>query len=97
MTINDCRAPVCLAGVFLIAGGLQGYVVGIGDLGKLSVPGWIARALIIASGLLLAVPGGSLLIPYGDIELALAALIAGGCGIAIVRWTRSKAERIVVS
>ena len=85
------------AGVFLIAGGLQGYVVGIGDLGKLSVPGWIARALIIASGLLLAVPGGSLLIPYGDIELALAAIVAGGCGIAIVRWTRGRAERIAVS
>ena len=86
-----------IVGVVLIAGALQGYVVGIGDLGKPSVLGWIVRGLILISGLLLATPGNSLLIPFSDIELALAAIVVGGCGIVIVRWTRGRAERIVVS
>ncbi|MCZ6592255.1 MAG: TRAP transporter fused permease subunit [Alphaproteobacteria bacterium] len=86
-----------VAGVVLIGGALQGYVVGIGDLGKHPVLSWIARGLFIVSGLLLATPGDSPLIPFSDIKLALAAFVAGGCAIAIVRWSRVKAERIAVS
>ncbi|HKI97726.1 MAG TPA: TRAP transporter permease [bacterium] len=45
-----------IVGVLLIAASMQGYLLGIGTLGP-TPAGWIARALLLAGGLLLAEPG----------------------------------------
>lgn len=46
-----------IAGVGLIAAALQGYLVGVGALGG-GFAGWLARLLLLAGGLLLALPAG---------------------------------------
>jgi TRAP transporter 4TM/12TM fusion protein len=69
-----------VAGVVLVASALQGYLMGVGNLHRHPLFGWIIRALIFVAGLCLATPGGNL-IPYSNAELALAALVLGGIGI----------------
>ncbi|MBL4741149.1 MAG: hypothetical protein JKY12_09140, partial [Sneathiella sp.] len=69
-----------VGGVILIASSLQGYLMGVGNLHRHALLGWPIRGLILAGGLCLATPGGSDLIPYSDLELALAALLLAGSG-----------------
>lgn len=66
-----------LAGIVLIAGSLQGYLIGIGDLTRQSVLQWPVRSAILLAGLLLATPGGGI-IPWSNLEktIAAAALLA---------------------
>ncbi|MFQ5935685.1 MAG: TRAP transporter permease [Acidiferrobacterales bacterium] len=81
-------APVAgsaFIGVVLVASALQGYLVGAGNLATHPVLGWPIRALILAGGLLIAVPGGGL-IPFTNIELAVAAVALAGPAIALARW-----------
>ena len=49
-----------IIGITILANGLQGYLLGVGDLGK-GLYGWVARGLLIVGGLLLATPGGGML------------------------------------
>ncbi len=63
-----------LAGITLIAGALQGYLVGIGDLTQNRILQWPIRLLLIAAGLFLATPGGNL-IPFSNLELAGMAVV----------------------
>lgn len=67
-----------VAGVILIASALQGYLIGVGNLHRHPLFGWLIRGFILAGGLCLATPGGSVLIPFSDLELGLAALILAG-------------------
>ncbi len=67
-----------IVGVILIASALQGYLMGVGNLHRHPVFGWLIRGLMLAGGLCLATPGGSDLIPYSDIQLAITALILAG-------------------
>lgn len=67
-----------VAGVILIASALQGYLIGVGNLHRHPVFGWLIRGFILAGGLCLATPGGSVLIPFSDLELGLAALVLAG-------------------
>lgn len=76
-----------LIGVVLISGGLQGYLVGVGKLGAGTFLEWPIRALVIAGGMLLAVPGGGL-IPWSNGVLAAAAAAALAPAIALSLWTR---------
>lgn len=67
-----------LVGVALVSAALQGYLLGLGDLGKGS-RGWIVRILVGLSGLTLALPAGGL---FGFSQwlllgLALVFLVAG--------------------
>ena len=84
------RAPVmdivlvttqALIGITLLAGALQGYLVGLGTLMTHDYFGWGIRALIFAGGLCLATPGGGL-IPFSNLQLMVAALVLAGSGIA---------------
>jgi TRAP transporter 4TM/12TM fusion protein len=61
-------------GVGLIAAVLQGYLVGVGRLGD-GAPGWLARLLLLAGGLMLAAPSG--------IKIVLAALLVAAPGVLI--------------
>ena len=48
-------------GIWLISGGLQGYLIGVGDLGRRPVASMAARAAIILAGMAFALPGGGVL------------------------------------
>lgn len=65
-----------LLGVFLIAGSMQGWLLGIGTLARGGVLQWLVRLALIFGGLLLAVPGGDP-VPLSNSQLSLisAALI----------------------
>ena len=76
---------LALAGVVLIAAALQGYLVGVGTLATHGLWGWPLRALVLAGGLLLATPGGGL-IPFTNMELAVAALATTIPAIALALW-----------
>lgn len=74
-------------GVVLISGGLQGHLVGIGKLGSGSFLEWPIRALVIAGGLVLALPGGGL-IPWSNGILAVTAAAALVPAFALSLWIR---------
>jgi TRAP-type uncharacterized transport system fused permease subunit len=79
-----------LFGIVLVAGALQGYLVLLGDLTRHALLQWPIRAMVLLAGLLIATPGGGL-IPWSNLELALAAgvLMAGAVGLfAVARGTR---------
>ena len=77
-----------VVGILLIAGALQGYVVGVGSLVTNGVWAWPIRTLVLLGGLLLAMPGGGL-VPYSDIELTLAAVaLAAPAMILALRLNR---------
>ena len=71
-------------GVAIVSGALQGYLIGIGDLG-FGVKGFIVKVLIGISGLTLALPAGGL---FGFSQLSLlataAAFLALGIGARFV-------------
>jgi TRAP transporter 4TM/12TM fusion protein len=75
-----------VVGILFIAAGLQAYLIGVGRIEN-SLVGWLARLLLLASGLCFAVPGGTA-IGLGHLELALIALALGLPGVALVRWQR---------
>jgi len=62
-----------LVGVALVSAALQGYLIGLGDLGR-GARSWVVRALVGIAGITLALPAGGLL---GISQLLLLA-IAGG-------------------
>ncbi|MBT6315612.1 MAG: TRAP transporter fused permease subunit, partial [Gammaproteobacteria bacterium] len=62
-----------LVGVALVSAALQGYLIGLGDLGRGALS-WVVRALVGIAGITLALPAGGLL---GISQLLLLA-IAGG-------------------
>ncbi|MEX1035147.1 MAG: TRAP transporter fused permease subunit [Sneathiella sp.] len=82
-----------VGGVILVASSLQGYLVWIGNLHRHAVLGWPIRLLILIGGLALATPGGSNLIPFSNLELALFALITAGpaAALAFILERRAKA------
>ncbi len=56
-----------VVGVVLIGSALQGYLVLVGSLTRRPLLQWPIRALILAGGLLLSVPGTAGLFPYGAV------------------------------
>jgi len=61
-------------GVLVIAAGLQGYLLGVGDLGR-GPGGWVARVSLVASGMALALPGnGSVYFNYWQLAVIAAVL-----------------------
>jgi TRAP-type uncharacterized transport system fused permease subunit len=77
---------VAAMGITLIAGGLQAYLPVIGFLDKPGVASQSGRALIVAGGILVALPGlESIGIPVGDLALFAAGLVLGVSGIALSR------------
>jgi TRAP transporter 4TM/12TM fusion protein len=73
-------------GIALIASALEGYLVGFGPLGE-GPSGWIARALLLAAGLSMALPGG------GDLGWSHVQLSVAGVGLALAALGWSWATR----
>ncbi|SFR80985.1 TRAP transporter, 4TM/12TM fusion protein [Marinobacter daqiaonensis] len=65
-----------LVGVLLIAGAMQGWLLGVGNLSASRLFQWPIRLALIIGGLLLAIPGGGP-VPLSNLQLSLisAALI----------------------
>jgi len=76
-----------ILGVILIASSLQGYLIGIGNLHKHPVLGWIIRGMVLIAGLCLATPGGGTLIPFSDLTLAAAAIVLVGLASVMAKVT----------
>lgn len=81
-----------VAGVILVASSLQGYLIWIGNLHRHPVLGWPIRAFILIGGLALATPGGSALIPFSNLELALFALVTAGSAAALAFMIERRAK-----
>ncbi len=64
-----------VVGILLIASALEGYLLGLGELRGGPI-GWVARALFLAAGLAMALPGG------GQLELSHLQLSLVGAGLA---------------
>lgn len=75
---NLQATSTALVGVALLAAALQGYLLGLGDLGRGHLA-WLVRALIGLAGLTLALPAGGLfeLSQLLLLSLALVFLLAG--------------------
>ncbi len=69
-------------GVAVVAGALQGYLTGLGDLSKSGNAEWPVRALLVLSGMSLATPGGGLL-PWTNLQGTVAAVAGFALALAI--------------
>jgi TRAP transporter 4TM/12TM fusion protein len=76
-----------VAGIALLAASLEGYVVGIGTVAR-GVAGWVARLLLFAAGLAMALPGGGEL-ELSHVQLAIGGLILATAGAAIA-WAQTR-------
>ena len=78
-----------VAGIALLAAALEGYLVGIGSIAR-GAAGWLARLLLFAAGLVMALPGG------GELELSHVQLSLGGLALAAagaaLAWTQARAR-----
>ncbi len=79
-----------IIGIMLIASALEGYLLGVGEL-RGTAPGWFARLLIFAAGIVMAMPGG------GELGLSHTHLALIALGLAALGAGLSWAHRKVVS
>jgi TRAP transporter 4TM/12TM fusion protein len=79
-------AGSALVGVTLIAGALQGYLVGLGNLTVHAALAWPIRILLLGGGMMLAIPGGGLN-PLSNVQHTVAALLLIVPAIALAIWT----------
>ncbi len=78
-----------LLGIVLVAGALQGYLLFLGDLTRHALLRWPIQALVLLAGLLIATPGGGL-IPWSNLELALAAGVLMAGALALFALARNR-------
>jgi TRAP-type uncharacterized transport system fused permease subunit len=64
-------------GIWLIASAIEGYLIGLGRMDA-GIGGAIARVLLFASGMAMALPGG------GELELSHLQLAALGAGLGVI-------------
>ncbi|WP_166261948.1 TRAP transporter permease [Marinobacter salicampi] len=75
-----------IVGVALIAGGMQGYLLGVGNLSLYRVLQWPIRLALIAGGMLLAIPGGGP-VPFTNLELSMISAVLLAPALALVWWS----------
>ncbi|WP_253451521.1 TRAP transporter fused permease subunit [Halomonas sp. Y3] len=81
-----------LAGIVLFASAMQGYLIGVGRLGHGAIQETVIRALVMVSGLTLALPGGGM-VPLTHVELLGISLAALLPGIARARLSQRHHQR----
>ncbi len=79
-----------LLGIALICGALQGYMWGIGRLDG-NMLAWPGRALLVAAGIVLAMPGGKL-IGFTHFELLEIAAVIAAAGLLLSWLGRARDE-----
>jgi TRAP transporter 4TM/12TM fusion protein len=80
----------CAIGICFICGGIQGYLLLVGNLSGLAALEWPVRLLLMVGGVLLATPAGPLL-PLGASALliAAAACLLLATGLSVFRLRRA--------
>ncbi len=78
-------------GIWLIASALEGYLIGLGEIGD-GFAGAIARVLLFASGMAMALPGGGDL-GLSHVQLAAMGITLGVAGVLIALASRRVAAR----
>lgn len=78
-----------LIGVVLIAGSMQGWLLGVGNLAANRVFEWPIRLSLIAGGIVLAIPGGGP-VPLSNMELSLLSGLLIIPAIALAFWSVRK-------
>jgi TRAP transporter 4TM/12TM fusion protein len=78
-------------GIIPICGGIQGAMLGVGDLRRCGVMEWPLRVLLILGGIVLATPGGGVM-PIGNVEMELlaAAILLPSIALAVLLQRRSR-------
>ncbi|MBB3332391.1 TRAP transporter 4TM/12TM fusion protein [Halomonas campaniensis] len=76
-----------LAGIVLFASAMQGYLIGVGRLGHGAIQETAIRALVLISGLTLALPGGGM-VPLSQVELLGISLAALVPAVLLARWSQ---------
>jgi TRAP-type uncharacterized transport system fused permease subunit len=79
-----------LLGIALIASALEGHLVGFGTI-RNDPAGWVARLLVLAGGLAMALPGGGEL-DLSHVQLSVAGAALAVSGAFIVRWRARRDE-----
>lgn len=74
-------------GVALVAGALQGYLVGLGNMRQGTVPMYAVRSLLVLAGMSLATPGGGLL-PWTNLQGAIASVVLFAAAVALFHAAR---------
>ncbi len=81
-----------LVGIILVSAGLQGYLIGAGQLSGGTNPlHWILRLALFASGMLLALPGTEI-IGFTHLQLNTTAVIIGIPAVALT-WMINRGDR----
>ncbi len=78
-----------IAGITLIAGGLQGYFYGLGKLDG-NAMGWLGRAGLVIGGIILALPGNEV-IGYNHWQINAAAAVVIAIGV-VFGWLGRRVE-----
>ncbi|WP_417530107.1 TRAP transporter permease [Marinobacter lipolyticus] len=84
-----------IVGVALIAGGMQGYLLGVGNLSLYRVFQWPIRLALIAGGMLLAIPGGNP-VPFTNLELTMISAVLIAPALALVWWSNRSEKQAVM-
>lgn len=74
-----------LLGVALVCCGLQGYLLGVGDLRRCGVLEWPVRSALMIGGLMFVAPGGGLM-PLSPLQMTAAALALTVPAVLLARF-----------
>lgn len=80
------HAPTAVLGVALVCCALQGYLHGVGDLGRTGAWQWPLRAALFAGGLMFVAPGGGLM-PLSSLQMTAAALLVSVPAVLLAKWS----------
>lgn len=83
-----------LLGVALIAGGMQGYLLGIGNLSLYPRLQWPIRLALIAGGMMLAIPGGGP-VPLTNLQLTMLSAVLIIPAFSLVWWSNRQERKAV--
>jgi len=78
------HATTALLGVALVCCGLQGYLIGVGDLRRCKALEWPLRAALVLGGLMFVAPGGGLM-PLSPWQMTAAAIAVTLPAVLLVR------------
>jgi TRAP transporter 4TM/12TM fusion protein len=79
------HASTALLGVGLVCCGLQGYLLGVGDLRRCGALEWPLRAALVLGGLMFVAPGGGLM-PLSPLQMTGAAVALTLPAVLLARW-----------
>ncbi len=77
-------------GIVLIAGGLQGYLYGVGPLDG-GAAAWPGRTLLIIGGIILALPANPKIFAYTHFEINSTAIVVSALGVGLCWLGRRRA------